>query len=66
MNLYRNKKSGKMYMVLMPEVINATNAQDGQKMVFYCGEKKDGSAKGFFVREVKEFNEKFEFVESGT
>jgi hypothetical protein len=40
-------------------IINATNEQDGQKMVYYEGMKRDGSGIGKFVREHKEFKKKF-------
>lgn len=48
-----NKKNNNTYNV-MGIVINATNANDGQKMVLYfC---KDGNG---YVRSVEEFKEKF-------
>lgn len=33
--IYRNKKTGDLYIVEQVGLINATNAQDGQKMVRY-------------------------------
>ena len=40
--------------------INATNAQDGQTVVIYIGERRDGSnKKTVYVRELTEFNKKF-------
>lgn len=50
--LYQNKKNKHIYTKLA-NVINCTNAQDGQNMVLYI---RDGM---LFVREEKEFNEKF-------
>lgn len=60
--LYKHKKSGRYYEVVSKNIINATNINDGQVMIMYIGEKKDGSGKGVFVREVNEFLEKFEFI----
>ena len=57
---YKHKKSGRIYEVVSEKIINATNNVDGQMMVMYIGEKKDGSGKGVFVREADEFYEKFE------
>ena len=59
---YKHLKSGKLYEVISTETINATNINDGQIMVIYIGEKKDGSGKGVFVREYNEFMEKFEKI----
>ena len=50
----KNLKTGEIYEMIT-EVINATNAQGGQIMVFY---RNDGGQK--FVREKVEFWEKFE------
>lgn len=50
---YRNKKNGKIYIVL-GEVIDCTNERDGTLCILYTDEKK------VFVREKKEFLEKFE------
>ena len=58
-NTYQHKKSGRLYEVLSEDVINATNTQDGQRMVYYKGTKKDDSGIGYFVREVDEFYNKF-------
>ena len=55
--VWKNKKNGKLYRILYYSVINTTNAQDGQKMVVY--ENMEGQ---IFVREQKEFYEKFEEV----
>ena len=51
---FRNKKNQKLYTVLNMDVINCTNAVDGQQMVLYTI---DGLQ---FVREYGEFMEKFE------
>lgn len=57
--LVQNKKTKGIYQVLFTEAINCTNAQDGQIMVAYTdGEK-------LFVREQKEFCEKFVTVKLG-
>jgi hypothetical protein len=60
---FKHKKSGRIYEVISNQVINATNSQDGQEMILYSGDKKDGSGKGIFVREAKEFYEKFEKID---
>lgn len=57
---YKHKKSGRIYEVVSKSIVNATNAVDGQIMIMYIGEKKDGSGRGVFVREADEFHEKFE------
>jgi len=57
---YIHLKTGYVYEVLTMDATNKTTPQDGQKMVIYIGEKKDGSnKKEIYVRELKEFNEKF-------
>lgn len=57
---YRNKKTGNVYVVL-GQVTNATNAQDGQEMVLYARD--EGWARSQkFVRDINEFTEKFEEV----
>jgi hypothetical protein len=57
-NLYKNKKNGNLY-IYHGEIINATNKNDGQVMILY-GSMKEGKK---FVREKKEFFEKFEKLE---
>ena len=53
---YRNKKNGKTYTVL-GEVVDCTNERDGTLCILYTyGDK-------LFVREKKEFFEKFHKVE---
>ena len=60
---YKNIKTGKIYDVVSEDTINATNAQDGQRMVAYIGDKMDGSGKkAVYVREYDEFHEKFTVV----
>ena len=60
---YKNIKTGKIYDVVSEDTINATNAQDGQRMVAYIGDKMDGSQKkAVYVREYNEFHEKFTVV----
>lgn len=54
-NKYRNKKNGKIYIVL-GEAIDCTNKRDGTICILYNDGKK------LFVREKKEFFEKFEKV----
>ena len=57
---YVHLKSGYVYEVLTMDATNKTTPQDGQKMVIYIGERRDGSnKKGIYVRELEEFNEKF-------
>ena len=55
---YKHKKTGNIYYVFDYDLINATNANEGQEMIFYARLGK------FYVREKSEFNEKFELVES--
>ena len=49
-----HKKTGNIYHVLDVKAIDCTNVRDGVKVVIYY---RDGM---FFVREKKEFDEKFE------
>jgi len=60
-----HKKSGRQYSIIFSGVINATNAQDGQEMVVYMGKTKDEKSVRVFVREEKEFEEKFERIGPG-
>jgi hypothetical protein len=57
---YKNKKNGHLYKIT-DFVINCTNEQDGQYMVEYVKVSNNGHK--VFVREIKEFYEKFEFYE---
>lgn len=63
MGSYRHKKTGRIYQVAdnnnLIEVINTTNAQDGQRMVMYLDPSKPNM---IFVREKNEFNKKFEKI----
>lgn len=59
--IYKHLKTGKLYGVLPHTIINATNAQDGQEMIIYVGESKEGELK-IFVREKTEFLKKFKKV----
>lgn len=54
---FKHKKSGKFYTVL-GTVINATNSNDGQKMILYTGEDLFGKYR-LFVRDRAEFFNKF-------
>lgn len=57
-DFYRHKKTGHIYSVISWDIVNATNSDDGKHMVLYF---RNGL---FFVRELKEFNLKFEHVET--
>lgn len=50
-----HNKTGNIYQVFDTEVIDCTNARDGQLMILYYREGK------FFVREKQEFEQKFSF-----
>lgn len=56
---YRNIKNGNIYKVIREDVINCTNANDGQIMVLYKNEKYPDK---IFVREINEFNIKFQKI----
>lgn len=49
----KNIKTGEIYVVSTFNAINATNSQDGERVVIYS------RAGAVYVREVKEFLEKF-------
>lgn len=58
----RNKKTGKFYNAWIDPknmIIDTTNAQDGRPMIWYWSEDVENCT---FVREKKEFYEKFEIV----
>lgn len=62
-DLWKNKKNGKLYEVLNRNILNCTNAQDGQVMFLYrvYSDKalnSDGSEM-LFVRSKEEFEVKF-------
>lgn len=52
--IYINNKTGKRYKTI-EKAINCTNSNDGQEMIVYQSE----HGGGWFVRESKEFKEKF-------
>lgn len=59
---WRHNKTGHLYLIAEPgTVINATNAQDGQKMVVY--HRADGDDHSYYVREESEFRLKFTLQE---
>jgi len=51
---FKNIKTGRVYYVIDDNVVNATNRDDGKRMVLYARDKQ------WFVREYEEFNQKFE------
>jgi|SRR5208283_2519091 len=57
-----HKKSGRKYIIINDDVINATNLNDGQIMIYYSGNYKNKEGIGNFVREKTEFFEKFEII----
>lgn len=58
--LYKNKKTDRVYEILNDTVFNATNAQNGQRMILY--KLVNMNTNMIFVREKEEFFEKFELV----
>ena len=58
MKIVTHHKSGRKYLQLL-KLTNATNTEDGQKMILYFGKYRDKFGWGFFVREANEFNNKF-------
>ncbi|EKJ85939.1 hypothetical protein CLV96_3165 [Leptospira meyeri] len=60
MEVYQHIKTGNFYLKL-DEAKNCTNANDGQQMVYYCEYGKENPMK--FVRDKKEFLEKFKMIE---
>lgn len=55
---FRHKKTGNIYLV-QGLIVNATNAQNGQKMVLYT---RADIASDHYARELTEFNERFESI----
>lgn len=55
---FKNNKNGGIYTAELFGAINSTNAQDGQVMVVYS-KMEEGVGRSIFVREEKEFYEKF-------
>ena len=53
---YKHLKTGNIYELIRDDVINCTNANDDQIMVLYKTERYPDK---IFVREIKEFKEKF-------
>jgi hypothetical protein len=60
-DIYRHKKSGAFYEKLS-EVIDATNSRNGTRAVVYCSVTHHDVPQ--FVRELAEFEEKFERVDA--
>ena len=56
MKVWVNNKNCQLYLELNT-VLNATNAQDGQKMIYYRAWNKPFGA--YYVREFGEFSQKF-------
>lgn len=56
---YKNKKNGQTY-IRLANGIDCTNVRDGLPVMVYCPEDNGNS---IFVRDEKEFYEKFELVE---
>ena len=57
---YKNKKKGTFYRLINDNVINCTNANEGQIMVMYISEDNPDL---LFAREKEEFFVKFEAAE---
>lgn len=57
MKLFSHLASGKSYLLIIEGIVNATNSAKGEKVVIY--QNKEGEV---FVREQKEFYQKFEEV----
>lgn len=58
MTYYKNKKSGKTY-ILLAHAIDSTNERNGLPVIIYCP---DDNEHSIYVREEKEFFEKFELI----
>lgn len=57
MDIYRNIKTGNLYMIVSTCVVNATNEQDGQLMILYRNY--GGQDATLYAREADEFYKKF-------
>lgn len=58
-----HKKTGNRYIILQEIVINKSEANDGQEMILYVAEDQaDLDDPQIYIREEKEFNEKFERI----
>lgn len=60
-SVWRHVKTGNLYRVIFANVLNATNAQNGQRMVVYTRED-DPAKTDKYVREIVEFSTRFELV----
>ena len=58
MTCYKNKKTGKTYM-LLAHAIDSTNERNGLSVIIYCP---DDDGNSIYVREESEFMEKFELI----
>lgn len=58
----KNKKTGDLYEIINDWVINATNKDDGKRMVLYKSATQYDQS---FIREYDEFWEKFEDIVNG-
>ena len=54
----KHNKTGNTYFVLSLEIVNATNSNDGQRMILYAN-----STGQLFVRELEEFLCKFTIID---
>ena len=61
-SIWKNVKNGTFYVVNEVNIINCTYSNDGEIMVMYC---QLGVGDIKFVREIKEFKEKFIKYEAG-
>lgn len=61
LNVYRNKKSGNNYIV-SAVAYDATNERDGNIVVIYFLKGSLVNIRSVFVRDLEEFNEKFEKI----
>lgn len=57
--IYVHTKTGNKYLVIHRELVNSTNAQDGQRMVLYTAQNTDQGHGPWYVREEAEFDLKF-------
>ena len=58
MTYYKNKKSGKTY-ILLAYAIDSTNERNGLPVIIYCP---DDNEHSIYVKEESEFMEKFELI----
>lgn len=61
LKVFKNKKTGNYYRVITEDGKDVTNERDGLKVVIY---QNHHYLDKFYVREAKEFYEKFEFVQN--